>query len=1308
MNSWRRQITVVPFLALILAAPAASPYPIWIEQGPAPNVVNSSGLDNQTGAVHAIAPHPNDPNTLYIATVSGGVWMTTDALAPSPAWYPLTDHLRSLRMSAIVFSRLDFETLYAAFGSKSHGGPLHWWYDGQRGGPPIGMIKTTTGGRTWFDIPTAGFASAAVEKILPTGIGTVDKEIVLVATSAGIYRSPDGGMSWVGVLTNDASDLVQDPSNPQRLYAGCSLGVERSDDAGLTWTLMRAASRCTWDLAISPTADASGNHLLYAGCVESFSLQMSRDGGATWATLPQFPDGSAFVGELAGVPQSPEYVMALSAKHNRVAPPSGTSCAGVCDRTTLTECPCGGHWILEGESWTRVDGPNAGGTFPHGDGRDWVFSADPNVTFEADDGGIYRLTNPVSGPRSWSSANGNLGVTEFVQLSYDNVNHLLFGGAWDLAIPHQTSRGDRRWMVNEDWWGDGVNAGGDNCSARCVPTLACCESTHYSSQQKMFHFTRNRYLQGGRPNGSESVSPKIEGIGYNVFEGNIDDSNDNELGGFTRRSGAPWRVNVADGQRLILGTGYLYESFDRADNFRSLGGVGAHPRTGAPVPMNPVGEVQALAYGHVQNPDVLYVGTSGKTWVPNPAQVGTTSQVTAARLWVRTGGTGAPIPQTRYTGDVPYDIAMSPGDWRVAYLVDASGRVWQTTNAGADWRDISGVPGNGSIRNVARSLQVITVVPIGGEEFVFVGGLDRSCDPPVGPLVLAGHSLGRIPRNQICGGGVFVSSARAPLWSNYGDGLPNALVTTLGYDRIDDVLFAGTYGRGAWTIPDISTQFPTPGPVEAVIGKPSCHVFHTILSRATPISLRTADAVTSFSYAVYPDDATPLFSNLSPAFATFTLRRPPGDYNIEYFASNGTDAGVHRQFSVRLVEQANLLGECALEQWQRRLQESIKKIFRDHPVPPSPVRLVQRAQKRVERAIIDASIGRLARSEARIQSALRSHLRFQSKLDGPKYQVIAASSRSLLSGMNLNITYQLASAAAGECTTCQSIPPPSCGDGICAGGDETCSNCSSDCGSCSPCVCDETTREECERCAVGCACCRICACGNGVCGEEEDCEVCPADCGKCQLRVFVTFGAFSGAEIGGLAGADAICAGEAQAEGLPGTYKAWLSDSQMSAAERLSHGDGPYVMVDGTKVADDWDDLTDGSIDAPIVRSASGTDVGLGGAWTATDPSGGISYGSNTCSDWTSNSGLGADGYRGAANGDWTLNSVQPLDYCSVRSPLYCVEQREAFPDDTTTTTTSTTTTTTMMPCGGSPPTCQGACPPGLVCLSSVCRCGTP
>ncbi len=73
---------------------------IWLPQGPSPayggQAENAAVSNAVAGAVHAIAPHPANANTLFIGTVNGGVWSTFNAQSSSPLWTPLTDQLGSL------------------------------------------------------------------------------------------------------------------------------------------------------------------------------------------------------------------------------------------------------------------------------------------------------------------------------------------------------------------------------------------------------------------------------------------------------------------------------------------------------------------------------------------------------------------------------------------------------------------------------------------------------------------------------------------------------------------------------------------------------------------------------------------------------------------------------------------------------------------------------------------------------------------------------------------------------------------------------------------------------------------------------------------------------------------------------------------------------------------------------------------------------------------------------------------------------------------------------------------------------------
>ena len=77
--------------------------------------------------------------------------------------------------------------------------------------------------------------------------------------------------------------------------------------------------------------------------------------------------------------------------------------------------------------------------------------------------------------------------------------------------------------------------------------------------------------------------------------------------------------------------------------------------------------------------------------------------------------------------------------------------------------------------------------------------------------------------------------------------------------------------------------------------------------------------------------------------------------------------------------------------------------------------------------------------------------------------------------------------------------------------------------------------------------------------------------------MFITSKTVTG-NMGGLAGADAICNKLAAIANVPGTYKAWLSDSKQSPNTRLTYASGAYVLLDGTPLANNWADLVDGPL----------------------------------------------------------------------------------------------------------------------------------
>jgi WD40 repeat protein len=198
--------------------------------------------------------------------------------------------------------------------------------------------------------------------------------------------------------------------------------------------------------------------------------------------------------------------------------------------------------------------------------------------------------------------------------------------------------------------------------------------------------------------------------------------------------------------------------------------------------------------------------------------------------------------------------------------------------------------------------------------------------------------------------------------------------------------------------------------------------------------------------------------------------------------------------------------------------------------------------------------------------------------------------------------------------------------------------------------------------------------GSGVLGAANvdsisvNCRSVPAG----MHRVFVTSQLFDG-NLGGVAGADAKCQAAAQAAGISGTFKAWISTvADGGPAARFTRATTPYTLLDGTIIADNWTALTSGYLRAPIYLTELG---GVPPQGTGASHYGQIWYGwhiplvfSNTtydgnvsdpngdCGGWASTQ-QGYPGYgRADDTGGWWSAYVTGQS-CTETAPLYCFEQ---------------------------------------------------
>lgn len=154
-------------------------------------------------------------------------------------------------------------------------------------------------------------------------------------------------------------------------------------------------------------------------------------------------------------------------------------------------------------------------------------------------------------------------------------------------------------------------------------------------------------------------------------------------------------------------------------------------------------------------------------------------------------------------------------------------------------------------------------------------------------------------------------------------------------------------------------------------------------------------------------------------------------------------------------------------------------------------------------------------------------------------------------------------------------------------------------------------------------------------------------------RVFVTSQNYSG-NLGGLSGADSKCSSLASAAGLGIKWKAWLSDSNTDAKDRIV-GLGPWYFVDGKTlvfsskgelplVPLNHDEL--GNLRSDVMVRTGTAQNGTKKEWVF-DPT--------YCNDWTTDSTLAV-----AIIGNTSETGVRWTNWggtaCNYLRPIYCFE----------------------------------------------------
>ena len=907
----RRAIEWAGVLCLVGLCGTSAALAEWIPLGPTPardGQIENVVPDNQiSGGIHVVLPHPTDADTLYLGTVNGGVWRTTNATATRPLWYPLTSGFPG-SIGALQFDPTDSSsmTLVAAYGQFSSyfvGGPLN------------GLLRSIDGGATWNSL-----SDPLLDGNSLTGVAARGSILVATASpqfsygSGGLFRSIDTGASWAQIDGSAGlaaaivgfTDLVGDPAAASRLYtANRADAVYRSDDTGANWVDISSGDA---GLSAAVGSGANNNTEMAVGPGGRLWVSVHLGGSPgyigytdnptsatpTWVEmdLPLTLEGGGAIGNASVstpivISTARAEIMDASNTTPIVITSVGHGLAtndNVLVDDVMGNVAANGDWfinVLDADSFELFgsvgDGAyTAGGTWMQfhnlGSGEQveiagvtgnlaanglFTITVVDDFSFELDGsagagaytgGGIWSRVEPanpthpgsqgfihssivahpvnpdlifIGGDRQPAPFPNTIGANNYSGRLFrgdasmptgavpspqwdhlthdDNVAGMPGGGTAGSSSPHADSR-----EMAFDAGGELIETSDGGIYRRTSPTdntgdwFSINGSLHITEMHNIIYDTLSDVALAGTQDNGNVEQPSAGALEWaHVLGGDggdvavdatstpgmsiryrsaqfllafvrdfYDASGTFVMREFPARNitdgsvafwpfTTPFELNKVDPTRIAIGaSNHVYESLDQGDTMTT-----ADPFDAGTPNVGIGANWDAIAYGGYQsgvpNVDVLYFGSD-------------------AEVYVRTAAAPAAPVTTCWSYGFVRDLVLDPDDWSTAYVL-ANHTVREMTGSGTTCTDIGGDLYGFTNRRMNR-IEYIEGSP---GRIVVSGNFDGVTDVKVMDVTVPGS------------------------WTSLGPGLPGTLLYELDYDAADDVLVAGTMGRGAWVF-DVS------------------------------------------------------------------------------------------------------------------------------------------------------------------------------------------------------------------------------------------------------------------------------------------------------------------------------------------------------------------------------------------------------------------------------------------------------------------------------------------------------------------------
>ncbi|TXE15963.1 T9SS type A sorting domain-containing protein [Psychroserpens burtonensis] len=598
-----------------------------------------------------------------------------------------------------------------------------------------GVWKSTDGGLSWI-VLTDNLSNLNVSSL--TIHPTINTTYYWGSTSGTIFVSADSGATWnllADTGNGNVNKILIDPSNTNKMY--CSVqsgGLYKSTDAGVNWTKILPVIPTGYDFEFKPDGLYS---TIYATGNDFF---VSTNSGDTWTGRTGFGNGPKMIGVSAS---NPEMVYVLEADNGSF----GNLYKSVNSSVSFTTLSHTDKNYFGYSSDSQDPGDAGVGQAP----RDMDIAVNPLDAFDVH----------IAGINSWRSTDGGLNFSITSQWTPGNANGQNIGYCHaDIDILE---------FVGTPTDGYKLYVGSDG-------GLFVAENPTVVNSQYYKDLTTGMGIRQFYKIGISQTNPVVVTGGSQDNGSSVMDVN----GDWTDWLGADGMEGFIDkdNTNIMYGTsqfGTLYKSFNGGLSISGISSPdGKSGNWVTPFEQDPI------------LPNVIYVGydevykstNGGNSWISVSQDFGPNInhlKIAPSSSNYQFAARGSNLYRNSFVGTVPTwssisgfsgsinSIAIHPTNPnKVAIATTGTQRVYMSSNGGNSWTSYKLNLPNFSAQALAWG---------NNDENGLYLGMDY---------------------------GVYYIDDTFTEWQPFSNGLPNVNISELEVNTVDGKLYAGTYGRGLW------------------------------------------------------------------------------------------------------------------------------------------------------------------------------------------------------------------------------------------------------------------------------------------------------------------------------------------------------------------------------------------------------------------------------------------------------------------------------------------------------------------------------